>query len=174
MHPGRVRPTWYHFRRKFVYLHLHMMKTLIARYLDSKFFRFIVVGLISAAIEYSLYFGFTLVIDYQLANVVSFALTNIVTFLLSRKYVFVSNSDNRSEEISLFVLCLCGALVMSQTVLWAFVEYGDINDKIAKGFAICVAVIWNYFTRKHIVFRTREEEVAEPVAVPDPVEDTEK
>lgn len=149
------------------------MKTLIARYLDTKFFRFIIVGLISAAIEFSLYFLFTLVINYQLANVVSFALTNVVTFLLSRKYVFVSNNDSTSEEITLFVLCLCGALVVSQTVLWAFVEYGNINDKIAKGFAICVAVIWNYFTRKHIVFRSRETAEAEPVAVPDRVEDSE-
>lgn len=144
------------------------MKNILARYLDSKFLRFIVVGLISAAIEYTLYFAFTVVIHYQVANVASFALTNIVTFILSRKYVFASNNDNKAEEATMFVVCLLGALAVSQTVLWGLVEYGNINDKIAKAFAIGTAVIWNYFTRKHIVFRKREIAVAEqPVAIPD-------
>jgi putative flippase GtrA len=150
------------------------MKKLLNKYLSPKFVRFIVVGLISAAIEYSLYFLFTTTLNYQIANVLSFALTNIVTFLLSRRYVFISNNENKTEEITLFVLCLFGALFVSQVVLWSLVEYGNINDKIAKGFAICVAVIWNFFSRKHIVFKHREEAVPDDaIAVPDAIEENE-
>ena len=145
------------------------MKRVIGRYLELNFVRFVIVGLISAAIEYSLYFALTTVLHYQVANVLSFALTNVVTFVLSRKYVFASGNQNKAEEATLFILCLLGALIVSQGVLSALVEYGNINDKIAKAFAICVAVIWNYFTRKHIVFRKRE--ASEPVAVTEPVEE---
>jgi len=150
------------------------MNKLLFRYLGSKFVRFIVVGLISAGIEYSLYFLFTSILHYQVANVISFAITNVVTFLLSRRYVFVSNNENKTEEITLFVLCLFGALFVSQVVLWSLVEYGNINDKIAKVFAIGIAVIWNFITRKHIVFKNREESVPEEaVPIPERIEENE-
>lgn len=150
------------------------MKKLLNQYLSPKFVRFIVVGLISAAIEYSLYFMFTAILNYQVANVLSFALTNVVTFLLSRRYVFVSNNENKTEEITLFVLCLFGALFVSQVVLWSLVEYGNVNDKIAKAFAIGVAVIWNFFTRKHIVFKHRESVVPDEAVPVEVIEDKEE
>jgi putative flippase GtrA len=151
------------------------MKKLLNKYLSPKFIRFIVVGLISAAIEYSLYFLLKTILNYQVANVLSFALTNIVTFLLSRRYVFVSNNENKTEELTLFVLCLFGALFVSQVVLWSLVEYVNVDDMIAKGFAISVAVIWNFFTRKHIVFKQREVVVPDDaIPVPDAIEENEE
>jgi putative flippase GtrA len=54
-----------------------------------------------------------------------------------------------------------GALCVNQTVLWALVEFGGMDDKVAKAMAIAVAVFWNFFTRKHIVFRNREQVVPE-------------
>lgn len=128
----------------------------LQRLLKAEFAKFVVVGGISAILEYSLYFLFKTAVDYLIANVLAFALTNIVTFILSRRYVFGSSNNNRVAELALFVLCLGGALLVNQIVLWTSVEFMSVDDKIAKALAIAITVIWNFFTRKHIVFKNRE------------------
>jgi putative flippase GtrA len=131
---------------------------LIKKTFTAEFVRFLIVGVLSALIEFTLFFLFKAQIDYLIANVLAFALTNIVTFVLSRRYVFGSNktNSNRYYELTLFVICLMGALVVNQIVLWALVEFGDMDKGMAKGIAIAVTVIWNFFTRKHFVFKNRE------------------
>jgi putative flippase GtrA len=126
------------------------------RLFKSEFARFVLVGGISAVLEYSLYFLFKSALDYLVANVLAFGLTNIVTFILSRRFVFAPSGNKRSQEAALFFGCLIGALLVNQVVLWALVEFVSVDDKIAKALAIVVTVIWNFFTRKHLVFRNRE------------------
>jgi putative flippase GtrA len=136
------------------------MKKLVSKIFTGEFIRFVIVGGISAVLEYSLYFLFKNFFDYLTANVVAFILTNIVTFVLTRRYVFVHSTNNKTSEAVLFTICLAGALAVSQAVLWALVEFLAMDDKIAKALAIAVAVIWNFFTRKYIVFRQRPVVVA--------------
>ena len=142
------------------------MKALIQRFCTGELFRFIVVGGLSAAIEYSLYFLFKPLFGYMTGNVVAFACTNVVTYILTRRYVFGSTNENKTQEAFLFFLCLCGALIANSIALWALVELAGTDDRIAKIIAIAVAVVWNFFTRKHVVFKNRE--VAAEAATPPP------
>src|SRR5690606_19833928 len=133
------------------------MMTLVKRILNGAFFKFVIVGIISAITEYLLYFLFKGLFNYCLvANVVAFAITNVMTFALSRRFVFESSNQNKAEEAKLFTVCLIGALCVNQIVLWSLVDLAAMDDRIAKGLAIAITVIWNYFTRKHIVFKDRE------------------
>jgi putative flippase GtrA len=145
------------FEIKIVYLH-RLMKALFSKVVSAEVFRFVVVGGLSALIEYSLYFLFKPVFGYLVGNVIAFACTNVVTYILTRRYVFNSPtvSQNRSQEAFLFVLCLCGALIANQITLVLLVKYGAVDDRIAKLAAIAVAVVWNFFTRKHVVFKNRQ------------------
>jgi putative flippase GtrA len=130
---------------------------LMKKTITPEFLKFLVVGVISAIIEYSLLFLFKTQMDYKIANVFAFGLTNIVTFYLSNRYVFNNvTRTNKHRELTLFVICLCGALLVNSTVLSVLVEFGNMDIKIAKALAIAVTVIWNFVTRKHIVFRNRE------------------
>lgn len=124
------------------------------RLLKAEFTRFVIVGGISAVLEYSLYFAFKTIADYRVANVLAFILTNVVTYILTKRYVFTSSSQiHKGYEAFLFAVCLAGALAVNQAVLWALVKHVSMDDKIAKALAIAVAVVWNFFTRKYIVFR---------------------
>jgi putative flippase GtrA len=126
----------------------------VRRLLKAELIRFVIVGGISAVLEYSLYFAFKNIADYRIANVMAFVLTNVVTYILTKRYVFTSSTQaNRGYEALLFAICLVGALGVNQAVLWALVEFVSMDDKIAKAVAIAVAVVWNFFTRKYIVFR---------------------
>jgi putative flippase GtrA len=139
-----------------VYLHPRM-KVLFNKVVSAELFRFIVVGGVSALIEYSLYFLFKSVFTYLVGNVLAFACTNIVTYILTKRFVFNSGNggENRSQEALLFALCLCGALLANQITLWLLVEFAGVNDAIAKVAAIATTVVWNFFTRKHVVFKNR-------------------
>jgi putative flippase GtrA len=135
----------------------YSVKEFLKKTFTAEFIRFLIVGVLSAFIEYTLFFLFKAEINYLIANVLAFGLTNVVTFILSRRYVFGSSkNNNKYYEATLFVICLVGALIVNQIVLWALVEFGAIEQGIAKAVAIAVTVVWNFFTRKHFVFRNRE------------------
>jgi putative flippase GtrA len=131
------------------------MRSILSKFLTAEFLRFLVVGVISAAIEFSLLFLLKTYIDYRIANILAFIITNIFTFALTRRYVFTS-SGNKLEEQKLFIVCLAGALAVNHVILWSLVEFVAMDMRIAKTIAIGVTVIWNFFTRKHIVFKNRE------------------
>jgi putative flippase GtrA len=139
------------------------MKSVLGKFLTTEFLRFMIVGVISAGIEFSLLFFFKQYIDYRIANIIAFIITNVITFTLTRRWVFTS-SGNRAEEQKLFVFCLGGALLVNHVVLWSLVEYVSLDMRLAKVIAIGVTVIWNFLTRKNIVFRNREASVAPETA----------
>lgn len=133
------------------------MNELIKKTFTPEFIRFLVVGVISAGIEYALLFLFAMKMDYKVANIPAFILTNVVTFILSNRYVFTSTTrGNKRYELTLFVICLGGALAVNSAVLFLMKEVIVMDLSFAKAIAIAVTVIWNFVTRKHIVFRNRE------------------
>lgn len=115
------------------------------------------VGGVSALIEFSLLICSVeiLLLDYRIGNILAFAVTNIFTFLLTSRYVFPGSSSAKNTEALLFALCLIGGLFVNQVVLWMLVEFSSLDYKLAKGTAIGVTVVWNFYTRKHFVFKNR-------------------
>ena len=133
------------------------MNELIKKAFTPEFIRFLIVGVISAGIEYALLFLFAMKMDYKVANIPAFILTNVITFILSNRYVFTSTTrGNKRYELTLFVICLGGALAVNSAVLFLMKEVIVMDLSFAKAIAIAVTVIWNFVTRKHIVFRNRE------------------
>lgn len=127
--------------------------------LTAEFLRFLIVGVISAALEFSLLILFVeeLHIQYLIGNIIAFALTNVLTYVLSSRFVFgATNTSKKFQEAGLFFIFLAGGLILNQLVLWILVEFTVIDYRLAKVAAIAVTVIWNFFTRKHFVFRNRE------------------
>lgn len=129
----------------------------ILKLLKAEFTKFVLVGGISAAIEFGLLILFVeqALLDYLIANTLAFVLTNIVTYSLSRRFVFnAKSSSNKTQEAGLFALCLLGGLIVNQVVMWMLVQV-NIDYRLAKVVAIGITVIWNFFTRKYFVFRNR-------------------
>ncbi|HOX84326.1 MAG TPA: GtrA family protein [Chryseolinea sp.] len=133
---------------------IRFIQAVFRKLISPEFLKFATVGGISALIEFALFnWLFKLGMDYLVANVVAFAITNIVTYILSRIYVFGASSGNKVMEAVLFFLCLSGALLISQLLLWALVDYADMDELFAKGIAMAIAIVWNFFSRKYIVFK---------------------
>jgi putative flippase GtrA len=139
----------------------HIIQEVKKKVFTKEFGKFLIVGVLSAVIEWSLLIFFVekISLDYLLGNIAAFLITNIFTYILSRRYVFNSSNDRKVMEAILFLLCLMGGLLINQIVLWTFVEYTSLDYRIAKVIAIAITVIWNFFTRKYLVFRSKKPSV---------------
>lgn len=137
---------------------IRFINSLLARY---QVIRFTIVGGASAILEFSLLVLMVekLKLGYLTGNVLAFSLTNIVTYLLSRHFVFSPTDKKKSYEAVLFIVFLFGGLLINQSVLWAVVEFGGLDYRISKVIAILVTIVWNFFTRKYIVFKPTEDTI---------------
>lgn len=123
-----------------------------------QFGRFLIVGITSALIEIGILVVLVerLQISYLHANVIAFVITNLLNYLLSRLWVFTSDSNKVWSEFFAFILFVSVGLGINQLFLWFFVEYAGWDYKISKVMAIGLTVVWNFLTRKHLVFKNKQ------------------
>ncbi len=120
-----------------------------------QFGRFFLVGVISAALEMSILIGLVELIswDYLTANLIAFTITNLLNYVLSRLWVFASDNKKIFSEFVKFMIFVVIGLLINQSFLWAFVEFVSLDYKISKVLAIGLTIIWNFITRKHLIFK---------------------
>lgn len=116
--------------------------------------RFILVGLLSFLIEFAI---FTILIDYlniryTYANLPAMAIAIICNYLLTKWFVFETVKYNAKITFFLFLLFTLIGVALNQFLLWFFVESLIINIKVSKFLAVGAVAIFNFFTKKHIVF----------------------
>ena len=117
--------------------------------------RFVVAGGLSATLEFA---SLIVLVEkfgafYLTANIMSFALANVLNYLLSRNWVFIKGKHSTRIEFLSFFLVVTVGLLLNQAVMWALVEKFAMDYKISKIFAIGIAVIWNFFAKKFLVFK---------------------
>ncbi|PZR41695.1 MAG: GtrA family protein [Azospira oryzae] len=127
-----------------------MIRTLLSH----NFIRYIIVGVISMAIE----MGMLILLVERLglpvleSNLIAFVITNIVNYILSRLWVFEKSGRKKRVELVWFSLFLSISLLLSQVLMWIGVDYLHLDYKITKLISIVIVVAWNFLTRKHFVF----------------------
>ena len=116
--------------------------------------RFLLVGGLSFLVEF---FVFTLLIDithikYTLANLPAMGVAIIFNYFLTRRIVFEPGRYNGRITFILFMTFTLAGVVLNQFFLWFFVEQLTVNIKLSKVIAVAIVAVFNYFTKKHIVF----------------------
>lgn len=133
----------------------HLFKTSI----EWRFVRYIIVGGISAALELA-----TLILlvevfgmPYLRGNIVAFSLIVILNYILSRKWVFQSSGETKKRiEFPVFMFFVGCGFIINQSGLWFFASILGMHYEIAKIVSIIFVVIWNYFTRRNIIFKRKQ------------------
>lgn len=128
----------------------------IKNILRLQLFKFIIAGLICAGIEFLL-FSLMIVfiqLNYLLANLISIIIAISLNYIISRKYVFEKSRYAIREEFLSFVFFSALALILNQISVWAFTELLKLNVSVSKAVSIAIVAIFNYITKKHIVFKT--------------------
>ncbi|MFP5041428.1 GtrA family protein [Parasediminibacterium sp. JCM 36343] len=127
--------------------------------LQPDFLKFIFSGLLSVAIEFFLLI--ILVEKFKLSvfisNSIAFIITNIFNYLLSRLWVFGKSHRRIRHEVFLFFSTTAVGLLINQAIMWCLVDAYHLNYKVAKLFAIVLVVIWNFWSKKFLVFSTPQK-----------------
>jgi len=131
---------------------------MIKKIFQGSFARYLVVGITSAALEMFLLILFVEQFEftYLVGNVFAFLITCILNYVLSRKWVFERTGERKRVEFMLFMFFVTCGLLISQFVMWICVDQWSIDYRISKVIATGFVVIWNFFTRKHLVFNRAE------------------
>lgn len=130
-----------------------------------QFFRYAIVGGISAVVDISL---FTLLanafgMNHLAANTLSFIAGLLINYLLSRKWVFNKLTLDFGRDFLLFAIIGVMGLLLSNLILYILIDrramysllyflsdgFIKTSSKIAATF---IVLFWNFIARKKIVF----------------------
>jgi putative flippase GtrA len=116
--------------------------------------RFILVGALTASLDYLLLYVLTAHagFNYFLSAAIGFMAGSVGNYYLSALWVFTPGKHRQEIEFTLFILTSLAGLVLNQFCMWAAVDWLGVNYLVAKVFAIVVVTLWNYISKKRVVF----------------------
>jgi putative flippase GtrA len=123
-----------------------------------QFARFLVVGLLSFAFDYGLffvlfhYFG----VQYLVASTISFSLSLVLNYFLTLKFVFEAKQGrNVAVEFTVYVGLNIIALGLNQLILFLTVAGLGASPLVGKLVATAVVLVYNFISRKLLIERSR-------------------
>ncbi|MFF2621519.1 GtrA family protein [Oerskovia jenensis] len=124
--------------------------------------RFASVGVVNTLVDFVIYVVlFAVGVPVVVANAISTTAGMAVSFVGNRRFVFGRTDDRRREILLFVVVCGLGIWVIQPVMILlvgeALSRTLDLPDVVvgatAKGVAILVAAVWNYFLYSRLVFR---------------------
>lgn len=116
--------------------------------------RFLVVGVFSFLVEFCV---FTVLVDlfalrYTAANFPAMAISVTCNYFLTKMFVFEGGRYNDRLTFVLFVVFTLAGLGLNHFFLWYLVQHGAMDVKLSKVIAVGLASVFNYFSKKYLVF----------------------
>lgn len=132
---------------------------------SSQKIRYILVGLINTAIDFSLLFFLkSLGLPAIPSNVISTTCAFCFSFFANKKYTFKSTGGSLAREITLFIAVTLFGLWVLQTIVINLITASlagfNLPDNIvllgAKLVATAVSMVWNYVLYSRLVFKQKD------------------
>jgi putative flippase GtrA len=136
-----------------------MLKKIFKDKTDNTFiqlFRSVLSGAIAFAVDFSALYILTefFGIYYLVSAIFAFILGVTTIYILSITFVFSKRSvENRWFEFAIFVFIGIVGLASNQFFLWYFTERVHLYYLYSKVVATAIVFLWNFFSRKIILFR---------------------
>lgn len=123
-------------------------------------FKFGIVGIIAAIIDFGTLFILTTFLDtyYLLSAAIAYILSTVFNYIASMQYVFVSKFDKseKNKEFLIFVILSIIGLAINELIMWFFVEEFSLHYILSKVIATIIVMVWNFITRKMFLEGTKE------------------
>lgn len=91
-------------------------------------------------------------IEVNLANAIASVITIFICYLLNVKYVFKGGKYSKGKEILAFYVFSFAGLLLNVTLMYLMTKYLFIWYVVAKTLVTLVVAVFNFLTRKKIVF----------------------
>lgn len=121
-----------------------------------QFVRFVFAGGVCAMVEMGLYVTLreTYGKEYWLYfNTFAFLIALCLNYWLSRAFVFEPGRHSTEKEFATFILMGLIALGLNNMVIWVAEHQLDIHYQLGKIIAIGSVVVFNFFTKKYLIFK---------------------
>ncbi len=121
-------------------------------------FKFGIVGGIATIIDFIIYYICynSIGLDPLIANIIAFSISVIYNFYASVKWVFdVDNEKNKKVIFVEFIVLAIVGLVISELLLYLFIDKLNIHKMISKILATVIVMIFNFVTRKIMLEKNR-------------------
>jgi len=118
--------------------------------------RFIIAGGSTASLDFILYWFLVQVLGwhYILAVTISFIIASSVNYYISIIWVFFSGKfKSKISEYFVFLFFTALGLLLNYVVLYIGIEQLKINNLNARILSIIIVTIFNFLTKKFIVFK---------------------
>jgi putative flippase GtrA len=129
---------------------------IIYRAKESEFARYFLAGSLTFLIDFLILLVLTEVggINYLWSNLAAVSVGIVVSYLLCVKWVFFDRRYNRVVfELPIFVLICVAGVILNESLLWAFVEFGNIHYLVAKIIVTAAVFVINFCVKKSVLFR---------------------
>ena len=136
-----------------------MIKTLLLEKSDNTFiqlFRYTFVGGTAFCADIGFLYLLTEYgkIYYLLSAAIAFIIGLTINYFLSVKWVFASRSvQSKKREFIIFTAIGLAGLALNELIMWFFTDILIYYYMVSKIFSTGIVYLWNFFTRKLILFR---------------------
>lgn len=91
-------------------------------------------------------------IQYILSAIITFTLASILSYVINTLWIFLSGRHQRNKEFLFFLFGNIVGLLINIFILWVGVQYFSLWYIPVKIFAVLIASIWNFWSRKKFIF----------------------
>ena len=126
-----------------------------------QFFRYFFVGGVAFAVDFGLLYVLTSYVGlhYTLSAAISFTVGLVVNYLVSIHWVFRERTlRSRGLEFVIYGLIGVAGLGLNVLIIWLFTEFIHFHYLVSKIVATAVVFMWNFFSRRFILFNGRGKE----------------
>ena len=138
-----------------------MPNELLEKGLLAQIARFGVVGVLATVLDYVLLMTLSQLVGVEplAAAAISFSVSLLFNYIFSMKYVFEHREGYTTQkELSVFVALSIVGLGINQALMWAGLRvFGDsaLAVTVTKGIATAIVMVWNFWSRKHWLDKTK-------------------
>ncbi|WP_413788915.1 GtrA family protein [Psychrobacillus mangrovi] len=127
----------------------NVLDTLLMKFLNKEFIRFLIVGIINTATTYVIYLILLFYFHYNFSYIVSYLCGIIIAFLLNTKYVF--NTTLTFKKAIKYPIVYLLQYILNVIVLNVLVENKILNEVLAPVLVIIISLPVTFFMSKYIL-----------------------
>jgi len=119
--------------------------------------KFVVVGSLSAAINFLILYSFTewLSVWYLISCILGFIISAIFNFLVNKFWTFnnLIKGKQAFSQLLKFSIIASSALAINTLIIYSLTEFVSFDYRISWGFACLIVLFWNFAFNKSWTFK---------------------
>lgn len=126
----------------------------------NEFIQFLIVGGVSAGINFVSRIGFSEIVSYRYAIVLAYIIGMLTAFLLSKHYVFEKSGRSSKDELRDFTIVNIFSVIQVWLIsvglaeyFFPYISFNYYPEEVAHLIGLGIPVISSYFGHKYFSFR---------------------